>query len=84
MIPLLEDLDSLSPLKAAKLLAGDAISMTMMIALGDAGVADHCAYVLRNLYYAKKSRRIEAFYGRTYARFPLHSRKGSGTGHAEP
>ena len=62
MIPFLEDLESLSAPEGVEFLTGDAISMSMMIALGDAGVADHIQLRLRTYHYAKSPAEIEAFY----------------------
>jgi hypothetical protein len=62
MIPFLEDLESLSAPEGGEFLTGDAVSMEMMIALGNAGVADHIQLRLRTYHYAKSPAEIEAFY----------------------
>jgi len=84
MIPLLEDLDSLSAPEGGELLAGDAISMTMMIALGDAGVADHLRLRLRTYHYAKSPAEIEAFYAGRMPGFHFIPEKEAAQGTPSP
>jgi hypothetical protein len=62
MIPLLEDLETVSVPEGGEFLVDHGLSATMMIALGDAGVADHLHLRLRTYHYAKSPAEIEAFY----------------------
>lgn len=62
MIPFLEDLEAVGIPEGGELLAGSALSIPIMIALGDAGLADHMYLRLRTYHYTKSPAEIEAFY----------------------
>lgn len=67
MIPLLEDLEAVSAPEGGEYFVGHAISMSIMEAMGNAGIADHLHLRLRTYLYTKNVSQIEAFYA---SRFP--------------
>ena len=69
MIPLLEDLESVSVPEDGEFFVGHAISMSLMIAMGNAGIADHLHLRLRTYLYTKNVSEIEAFYASGFPGF---------------
>jgi hypothetical protein len=85
MVPFLEDLEAVGIPEGGELLAGSALSMPIMIALDDAGLADHMNVRLRTYHYTKSPAEIEAFYaGRIPGfRFIPHKEESEDTAGAE-